>query len=255
MLVAAAVILIPEMLSGSDPQRPVEPVPASGEAPLKTYTIDLSKSPATQAAAIDDRAPPTEVVSTVDPALESQVGPESGAAEGASAEPSQRNDPALAMAQAGQSAATKSSTPPRAAESVASPQAKPANPSPRLTEAASSRAKPSPSPRATQSPAVPQAKPATAPPASEPAAPARNVPAADGRWAVQMGSFASRATAEKMVKELRADGEDAFVMPVKSGAATLYRVRVGPMQDRQSAQQTLNKLKVKTPGAAIVPHP
>lgn len=70
-----------------------------------------------------------------------------------------------------------------------------------------------------------------------------------------MGSFSSRATAERMVKQLRASGQPAFVMPVKSGSATLYRVRVGPMQDKQAAQQLLGKLKSVAAGARLVPHP
>ena len=44
-----------------------------------------------------------------------------------------------------------------------------------------------------------------------------------------------------------------FVMPVKSGTATLYRVRIGPMKDRESAEAALRT--VKSPGARIVAHP
>ncbi len=44
-------------------------------------------------------------------------------------------------------------------------------------------------------------------------------------------------------------------MPVKSGGATLYRVRIGPMKDRASAESTLRDVKSSTPGAAIVSHP
>lgn len=229
VLVAAAVILIPEMLSGSDPQRADEPVPANGEAPLKTYTIDLSKSPATQVAAIDDRAPPAEIPATADAALAPQAGPESDNA-AVAVEPSQSSAVASTALQSAAPTPTQSSnSSPRAAEPAPAP-AKPSNPPPRVAESAAATAS--------------QAKPAAAPAAL-----------AGGHWAVQMGSFSSRATAEKMVKELHAAGHDAFVMPVKSGATTLYRVRVGPMQDRQSAQQALAKLQAKAPGAAIVPHP
>lgn len=242
MLVAAAVVLIPEMLSGSNPQH--APAPASGEAPLKTYTIDLSKSPAAQAAAAaatvpDERAPPAETAATSDPALASQAGPESDAAEAADAQ-SPQSAAAAPLQAAPVEASPSAAAPSRAAESGASPQASPSNSSPRVAQAA-------PAP-------APQANPSASSRTPE-AAPVRAPPLADGHWAVQLGSFSSRATAERMVKELRGEGQAAFVMPVKSGAATLYRVRVGPMQDRQSAQQVLNKLKVKTPGAAIVPHP
>ena len=259
MLVAAAVILIPEMLSGSNPQHAAEPASANGEAPLKTYTIDLSKSPAAQAAAtasgaIDDRVPPAETSpTTADPALAPQAGPESGDAEVAAAPPA---DGASAAQAASSVAAQPSGAPARVAESGASPPAKPSNSSPRVAQSTPSSTKPSnATPRTAESATASQAKPATAPRTPETAAARNAQPLADGHWAVQLGSFSSRATAEKMVKDLRADGQSAFVMPVKSGAATLYRVRVGPMQDRQSAQQVLARLKAKVPAAAIVPHP
>jgi DedD protein len=72
---------------------------------------------------------------------------------------------------------------------------------------------------------------------------------------VQLGSFASQATAAGMIKGLRTRGYDAFVMPVKSGGATLYRVRIGPVKDRESALAILHKVKEAAPGAAVVPHP
>jgi cell division septation protein DedD len=70
---------------------------------------------------------------------------------------------------------------------------------------------------------------------------------------VQVGSYAREATAERLAKQLRDQGQRAFVMPVKSGGATLYRVRIGPMKDRASAEAALSD--VKSAGAAIVSHP
>jgi cell division septation protein DedD len=70
---------------------------------------------------------------------------------------------------------------------------------------------------------------------------------------VQVGSYAREATAERLAKQLRDQGQSAFVMPVKSGSTTLYRVRIGPLQDRASAEAVLRD--VKSPGAAIVAHP
>jgi DedD protein len=229
VLLAAAIILIPEMLSGSDPERAAEATPANGGAPLKTYTIDLSKSPSTQAAAatpepVDNRAPPPEAVAAADLATPPQASPESENAQTASA-----------AAAPVDTAPLKEETPPS--------ETPPPNPAPRVAQTPPQAKSSNPAPRV----AEPVATPAPAP--TKPAA------ASGGGWAVQMGSFASRATADRLVKELRGDGQDAFVMPVKSGGSTLYRVRVGPMQDRESAQQALAKLKAKVPGAAIVPHP
>ena len=49
VLMAAAVILIPEMLSGPDRESHAEqPAQSRSDAPIKTYTIDLSQSPSAQ---------------------------------------------------------------------------------------------------------------------------------------------------------------------------------------------------------------
>lgn len=228
VLIAAAIILIPEMLSG--PKRDVrnEPTAANDETPLKTYTIDLTKSPATQAAqsAIDDRAPPPEATSeappaAAEPAPTAQTNPESTRA---------AVEPAVADGASGSGRSAAASPP---ADAPAQPSRQPS------AQAAAAARTPAPAPASTN-------------PASPAPAAARTV--TEG-WAVQLGSFASRVTADRMVKDLQADGYAAFVMPVKSGQATLYRVRIGPMKDRESAAQTLRKVKATAPGAAVVVHP
>jgi cell division septation protein DedD len=70
-----------------------------------------------------------------------------------------------------------------------------------------------------------------------------------------VGSFASQSTAAKLAKDLRAEGFDSFVMPVKSGSSTLYRVRIGPMPDRDTASRTLSRIKGRVSGATVVKHP
>lgn len=72
---------------------------------------------------------------------------------------------------------------------------------------------------------------------------------------MQLGSFSKQESAERLAKQVREKGYDAFVMPVKSGSSTLYRVRVGPMQDRASAETTLGRVKATVPAAAVVAHP
>lgn len=74
-------------------------------------------------------------------------------------------------------------------------------------------------------------------------------------WAVQLGSFSRQTSAEELAAQFRAERFDAFVMPVKSGASTLYRVRIGPMRERAAAEESLRRVKGKVPGAAIVAHP
>lgn len=72
---------------------------------------------------------------------------------------------------------------------------------------------------------------------------------------MQLGSFSSEATAERLVKEWRAKGQDAFAMPVKSGGKTLYRVRIGPTKDRAGSEAALKAVKASIPGATVVAHP
>jgi DedD protein len=213
VLMAAAIILIPEMLGGPDRGSRAEPAAQSrNDAPIKTYTIDLSHSPTTQpaTAVVENRAPPPEEP----PAAQSPSPP--------AAEP----------------------------QPAASDQAKPDVP--QQTVAAT----PPPEPVRNE-----PAKPVVEPPTSAPA-PARTAarPLASntaaptsGGWAVQIGSYAKEATAERIAKQLRDQGQNAFVMPVKSGGATLYRVRIGPMKDRATAEAALRT--VKSAGATIVAHP
>lgn len=212
VLMAAAIILIPEMLSGPDRASESEPAAqARGDAPIKTYTIDLSHSPSAQPtpSAVDNRAPPPE-------------------------------EPAAATA-----------APPTEQSSGAQPagddQAKPEAPQPTASTAPIVAAPVTAAPVVVEQPTAAPARTTPPPLASNTAAPT------SGRWAVQVGSYAREATAERLAKQLRDQGQRAFVMPVKSGGATLYRVRIGPMKDRASAEVALRD--VKSAGAAIVSHP
>jgi DedD protein len=210
VLMAAAIILIPEMLSGPDRDSQSEPPAQSrSDAPIKTYTIDLSQSPSAQptSAVVDSRAPPPEQPAATQPA-----------------EPSSGSQPA------------------------ASDQVKPEVPQQSVATA------PPPDPVRSEpiKPVVEAPTPASARTTPRPLASDAGAPTS-GRWAVQVGSYSKEATAERLAKQLRDQGQSAFVMPVKSGSATLYRVRIGPLQDRASAEAVLRD--VKSPGAAIVAHP
>ena len=200
VLMAAAIILIPEMLSGPDRESHEQPAQSRSDGPIKTYTIDLSHSPSAQPtpSVVENRAPPPEEL----PAQQQQQAPP-------------------------------------APQPAGGDQAKP--------EAAAQEA-PAPAPVVVE----PPTETAASAPAQRPLASGGDAPTS-GRWAVQIGSYARQATAERIAKQLRDQGQSAFVMPVKSGSSTLYRVRIGPMKDRTSAEAALRD--VKSPGAAIVPHP
>ncbi|HME41344.1 MAG TPA: SPOR domain-containing protein [Steroidobacteraceae bacterium] len=79
-------------------------------------------------------------------------------------------------------------------------------------------------------------------------------PAISGRaWAVQLGSFASRDNADKLLHQLKAQGFPVYVLPGGSGSSPRYRVRIGPMADRSAAAQEAAKLKALGHIASIVP--
>jgi DedD protein len=96
------------------------------------------------------------------------------------------------------------------------------------------------------------AAPAPAPAPTLPATAARPVTSA-GAWAVQLGSFASRANADKLMRQLKNQGFAVYVVPGGSGASVRYRVRVGPMADRGAAAQAVAKLKLLGHTASFVP--
>ena len=106
-------------------------------------------------------------------------------------------------------------------------------------------------------PAVPV--PTAAPVRAE--APARSAPATAaplpaepvGVWAVQLGSFASQANADKLARQVKALGFAPYVSGAGSGAQQRFRVRLGPMADRAAAEHTIEKLKAQGQAASLVP--
>jgi DedD protein len=68
-------------------------------------------------------------------------------------------------------------------------------------------------------------------------------PISGGSWSVQLGSFANRANAENLTRQLKGQGFSVFVLPGGSGSSARYRVRVGPLADRVSAERMAAKLK------------
>jgi DedD protein len=222
VLLAAAVILIPEMLSGPKHEDAFPPAASVDDAPTKTYTIDLGQSSQRQAPS----PAPAQVETTDAPPSESAATP-----------------PTRSATQAFPESTITQSEPQRAESAV--PTGKPAA---KPQADASKPVAPSPATlpkRETADAAVPN--PAAV--ASE-----RSVPTNKG-WAVQLGSFGKADTAERLAQQVRSKGHAAFVMPVKSGSGTLYRVRVGPLQDRAEADALQRQLKGENPNAAVVPHP
>ncbi|MET1079137.1 MAG: SPOR domain-containing protein [Pseudomonas sp.] len=117
-----------------------------------------------------------------------------------------------------------------AADSVATPAATPAVPA-----APASTAKPVTTPVAQAVPnpvAVPPATPAvTAASRLDP----NGLPVS---WSVQLASLSSRASAEKLQKELRSQGYNAYIRSVDS----MNRVFVGPLVERAEAERLRDQL-------------
>jgi DedD protein len=92
-------------------------------------------------------------------------------------------------------------------------------------------------------------------PASPPAAAGPTVATRAPGFAVQLGSFAARDTAEHLATDLRARRFAAFVSPVNVDGRRLYRVRVGPLSDRPAAEVLQSRLAGLGRNGTVVTEP
>lgn len=65
------------------------------------------------------------------------------------------------------------------------------------------------------------------------------------RWVVQAGSFGDAANAEQLVAQLRLNGFPAYTETLQSAAGTVYKVRIGPLVERQGAVEVAEQLSSK----------
>jgi DedD protein len=63
------------------------------------------------------------------------------------------------------------------------------------------------------------------------------------RWVVQAGSFAAEENARALIATLRDNGFAAYAATVSDGAGITYKVRVGPVIERQSAVELAARLR------------
>jgi DedD protein len=105
-----------------------------------------------------------------------------------------------------------------------------------------------PNPRSSSTPAV-----ATSPAPAARELPAPNQRAERGTFVVQLGTFGSRANADRLAADMKTKGFSAFVVPVSSNGRELFRVRVGPTRDRASAESLAAQLKRAGQSGSIVP--
>jgi DedD protein len=122
-----------------------------------------------------------------------------------------------------------------------------ASPPPRPPATAASP--PKSAPAATASTEPPTAKPAAAPMAATPA------PQPGSAWAVQLGAFSNQAKAEQFVAELKKRRYAAFVLEYRASGKVLYRVRVGPEQERARAEEIAARLAKDGYQPVVARHP
>ena len=217
VLIAIAVVLVPEMFSGS-PSRTRETPAAdtANPAQLKTYQIELQ--PGSVVAPPVQQAPPVVVAAT-------RQSESSSEASSAPAESS-----ASASAQSSSQSSSQPSSQIRSSASVSSL----ASSSQRSSSSVSS---------------VAQKQPAVAP-----VSPVNVTKKTDsGQWAVQIGSFGTKDKAQQVAGKLASLGFKSSVTPVKTGDKTLYRVRTGAIAERAAANSALKKIDAAFPGASVVP--
>jgi DedD protein len=102
---------------------------------------------------------------------------------------------------------------------------------------------PAPAPAAPSAPAM-SAPAVSAPAVSAPVETTASFPiSARAAWAVQLGSFAKRENADNLTRQLKGQGFPVYVLPGGSGTSVRYRVRVGPLANRDAADRTAAKLK------------
>lgn len=109
-------------------------------------------------------------------------------------------------------------------------------------------AEPEPEPARTEPARTEPARPEPARPEPARPEPARTEPetsAATGGFVIQVFSTKDEAQAKKVLSDLKGAGFKAFLSPVKVSTSTMYRVRIGPFQQRSQADATAAKVKEK----------
>lgn len=241
VLVAAATILIPEMLSVTHDSSDViqESTSSSDSSGIKTYTIDLS-APSGETPRPDQASPQTFI--------EPAPPPEPVPANNAAAEPQSASVPTQSViVNRDEQLLDQYRTPHAAPNSVTEP--KPA--AAQAVENKSEKSETKTVEKNTEKAIANQVAVATEKNSTK----SQGKPAEQSRggWAVQVASFEARATSDRVAAELKGRGFSAFVVPFSAKGKTMYRVRVGPVEDRAAAEVLLKKIRPLHPQAALAP--
>src|SRR5882724_8490478 len=236
ILVVLIVLIVPELLSG--PKTRVAPVPqpsAAGPAEaVRNVTVDLATNKAAPAenTAASAASPPAESAPAAGAAVSGDAASGDAAAPGEAHPAESAPGETAAEVPAVTGPANRAAAPPTIATLKAQQPAHSAEP------------------ELESEPSTPRSAPQASRPGNSNAAAA--VGAANHHWAVQLGSFASRANAERLVHQLKSRDASLYVSSSGKGASVRYRVRVGPLADRDAAERVVAKLKKEGRPASVV---
>jgi DedD protein len=232
-LVALIVLIVPELLSGPRPA-PLPPLAAALPSSTRNVSVNLATSKATPQPQVRDEA-------TGDVAGERAAG---SSASGGGAGTSAAGGAAL------QGASADAIAPRALAPAASGTDATEGAPGSSAVAAVSATSGPTVAMLKAQESAAPVETAITSPKsAQENSAVSAGVHGHRG-WAVQLGSFASKANAEKLLHQL--SGSGFYLLSSGSGPALRYRVRMGPLADREAAERAVNQLKAEGHAATII---
>jgi DedD protein len=232
ILVVLIVLIVPELLSGPKPAKVPASMPESAE-PVRNVTVDLATSKAT----LEPDQPDLAAAAPADAASPATRAAVAAPTEAESASPATR---------AAVAAPTEAESASPAA--VAPPAAGPAPPAANTPTAIAALHALKPAAAALENGAeIPNS------PGEEAPAPSNATAGASPHWAVQVGSFASQVNADRLSRQLQAEGFATYVMAASARrGSSLYRVRVGPLPDRASAERTIARLGKVGDSASVV---
>jgi len=251
ILVVLIVLIVPELLSGPAGGPASPRLPVGAPEPVRNVTVDLATSKPTEAVA--EPAAASSVLTSAAHGGTQNAAPGTGEPGGAAA----GAQSAGGVTTAGAPTSAGGLTTAGAATSAASGTSAGAGNLPGGANAsgssnASAAAGDADGRGQGSSAAAPTPLETTPPPPTSKPGTAKLATSGHG-WAVQLGSFASRANADKLARQARAQGFGVYVLSGGSGTAARYRVRVGPMADRNAAIQAEAKLKASGHAGSLVP--
>jgi DedD protein len=213
ILVALIVMVVPELFHGQPREAAVNASSGGEGPPIRSYTIDLSNGPA--------RTAPLQSTDSAGESAPASPAPTASAAPGATE---------------GGSANGSSAAPGNGSGSASAPYGTPGGTVGKAPAAAS-----------------PQSGRAAAAKSLNAGAKSTNAAASPSAWSVQLGLFASRENAERLMHSAQSKG--FFVSVSEPDAKGLYHVQAGSLADRAAAQAVQGRLRDQGFQGAIVAPP